>query len=123
MTEVSQRDLRELADKLGEMSSALSRVEEKISGTDTILSLHLDNINTALQESKDDRESIRRRISDVETQVAKLIGKWSVVVILVAGIVSATVAGMVSDDKMELPIAVLPKTELPIAVRPETERL
>ena len=123
MNEVSQRDLRELADKLGEMSSALSRVEEKISGTDIILSLHLDNINTALQESKDDRESIRRRISDVETQVAKLIGKWSVVVILVAGIVSATVAGMVSDDKMELPIAVLPKTELPIAVRPETERL
>ena len=116
MTEVSHRDLRELADKLGEMSSAVSRIEEKISGTDTILSLHLENINNTLTQSRDERDAIRERILAMETQVARLIGKWSIVMILIAGIVSATVASMVTDDGVEFPIGLVPKTEIPIVM-------
>lgn len=107
----------ELERNIHDMNSYITTLENRVVGLENILDLRIGNIYEQMSSRKEDRDemldriiSLEKKVSNISIDVAKLIGKWSVITILIAGLVSAFLSGRINSVEV-LPEALPPKVE------------
>lgn len=96
----------------------MNNLENRIAGLETILDLRLSHLSERLDSRDNDRtelidriKTLEEKVGNISVDVAKLIGKWSLITLILAGFVSL----LFSEAKLGkdlVPDVLPPKTEL-----------
>lgn len=96
----------------------MNNLENRIAGLETILDLRLSHLSERLDSRDNDRtelidriKTLEEKVGNISVDVAKLIGKWSLITLILAGFVSL----LFSDAKLGkdlVPDVLPPKIEL-----------
>lgn len=112
-----REEKRKLEQDIHDMNSYITTLENRVVGLENVLDLRLNNLHEKLSNRKEDRDemleriiSLEKKVSGISTDVAKLLGKWSVIIILIAGMVSVFLSGRINSVEL-LPEALPPKAE------------
>lgn len=108
----------ELRRELENVSVRVEYMETRFVGLNEIIDLRLMNLQDKIEARDGDRAELLNRIKDLEKQVssvsvdiAKLLGKWSIVTLIVAGLLSVTISG-ITEAGVRLPEVLPPKAEV-----------
>lgn len=96
----------------------MNNLENRIAGLETILDLRLSHLSERLDSRDNDRtelidriKTLEEKVGNISVDVARLIGKWSLITLILAGFVSL----LFSDAKLGkdlVPDVLPPKIEL-----------
>lgn len=96
----------------------MSNLEHRLAGLETVLDLRLGHLHERLDSRDTDRvelidriKTLEDKVGNISVDVAKLLGKWSIITLLLAGFVSLLISNP-RFDKDVIPEVIPPKVEL-----------
>lgn len=114
----STSKIAEIEDNVKSMSSAIVDLEHRVAGLETVLDLRLLNLHDKMDSRNSDRaelidriKTLEKSVSNITVDVAKLLGKWSIIMLVLAGLLSLLFSSARIDTN-KIPEVLPPKVEL-----------